>query len=90
MAQEEEKFSKRLDDKFSPAAIKKREEFQPFGGHLGTIVFLGVIWLIMNIWAAVYIGKSRNIYFWDASTYWDLSRKIADGSLHCSLSEVYK
>ena len=61
MAQEEEKFSKRLDDKFSPAAIKKREEFQPFGGHLGTIVFLGVIWLIMNIWAAVYIGKSRNI-----------------------------
>lgn len=90
MAQEEEKFSKRLDDKFSPAAIKKREEIQPFGGHLGTIVFLCVIWLIMNIWAAVYIGKSRNIYFGDASTYWDLSRKIADGSLHCSLSEVYK
>lgn len=89
MAQKEEKFTKRLDEKFSPAAVKKREEAKPLGGHLGTVIFVGVIWLIMNIWAAIYIGKSRNIYFWDASTYWDLSRKIADGSIPWGIKEVY-
>ena len=55
-----------------------------------TIVFFAVVWLALNIWAAIYMVKSRNIYFWDASTYWDLSRGIASGSIHCSPSDIYK
>ena len=46
-----------------------------------TLIFFAVLWILMNIIAAVYIKSSRNIYFWDAATYWDISRDIALGKL---------
>lgn len=44
-------------------------------------IFLAVVWLVMNIGGAVYMSLSKNVYFWDSATYWDISRKIASGAL---------
>ncbi len=46
-----------------------------------SLIFIAVIWLIMNIGAAVYMSLSKTVYFWDSATYWDIARKIASGSL---------
>lgn len=43
------------------------------------VIYFFVIALIVNILAVIYITKSNFIYFWDDSTYWDISRKIAAG-----------
>lgn len=43
------------------------------------VIYFLVIALIVNILAVIYITKSNFIYFWDDSTYWDISRKIAAG-----------
>lgn len=59
------------------------EEFEKFTvkpWHKTAIYFL-VIWAIVNILAVIYIKSSKFIYFWDDSTYWDLSRFVATGAL---------
>lgn len=66
-----------LLDKFSDEAQVKRT-MPPWAKSL---IFIAVIWLIMNIGGAVYMSLSKNIYFWDSATYWDISRKIASGAL---------
>lgn len=55
-----------------------------------SLIFIAVIWVLMNIWAAAYMGMSRNIYFWDASTYWDIARDIASGKLKCGIGDIYR
>ena len=40
------------------------------------------VWVAaLNLLAVVYIKNSDYIYFWDNATYWDISRRIADGAL---------
>lgn len=46
-----------------------------------TLIFFAALWILMNIIAVIYIKSSRNIYFWDAATYWDISREIASGKI---------
>lgn len=45
------------------------------------VMFIGIIWLVLNLLGAVYMSLSKNIYFWDSATYWDISRKIASGAI---------
>ncbi len=62
----------------------KDEEFREFAfkpWHKTVIYFL-IIWTIVNILAVIYIKAGKFIYFWDDSTYWDISRKIASGALN--------
>lgn len=46
-----------------------------------TIIFFAVIHVIVSALAVVYIKMGKQIYFWDNATYWDISRKIASGSM---------
>ena len=77
------------DDSFKAAnrAVSKKT---PERKWVKSLIFIAVIWVLMNIWAAVYMGMSKNIYFWDASTYWDIARDIASGRLKCGIGDIYK
>ena len=46
-----------------------------------TLIFFGVWIAVLNLFAIIYINKSEYIYFWDNATYWDISRRIANGAL---------
>ena len=54
----------------------------------GKLVML-LLWIIVNIFAYLYISKSNTIYFWDNATYWDISRKLANSSFENFLKTVY-
>lgn len=77
------------DDSFKATnrAVSKKT---PERKWVKSLIFIAVIWVLMNIWAAVYMGMSKNIYFWDASTYWDIARDIASGRLKCGIGDIYK
>lgn len=47
-----------------------------------TLIFFLVIWAVINILAIIYIKAGKLIYFWDNSTYWDISRRIASGAIN--------
>jgi len=54
------------------------------------LIFIAVVWIIMNIGATVYMSMSKTVYFWDSATYWDISRKIAAGGFDGGFwKEVY-
>lgn len=55
-----------------------------------TGLFIGVVWCIMNICTFIYMSQSRNIYFWDSATYWDISRGIASGNIKSGLTDIYR
>lgn len=59
---------------------KDFEEFTVKPWHKTAIYFI-IIWTIVNILAVIYIKVGKFIYFWDDSTYWDISRRIASGAL---------
>lgn len=72
------KFRAILNDKYDlENGLAEKFSLKPW--HRNVIYFL-VIALIVNILAVIYITKSNFIYFWDDSTYWDISRKIAAGA----------
>lgn len=91
MAEIRGRYQNRLDDKFSaaPAEVKEKMRRTPRNWVKG-LIFIAVIWVLMNVWAAAYIGMSKNIYFWDASTYWDIARDIVSGKIHCGIGDIYK
>lgn len=73
------KFRAILNDSYDLEEISQRK-------HTGitqrkSLIYFGTIWLILNILAIIYVKCSKFIYFWDNSTYWDISRKIASGAL---------
>lgn len=70
------KFKAILNDKYD---IDNREKFTLKPRHK-TLVYFLVIAAAVNILAVIYITRSNYIYFWDDSTYWDISRKIASGA----------
>jgi hypothetical protein len=74
------KFRAILNDKYD-LEDEQREKFTLKPWHRNVIYFLAIA-LIVNILAVVYITKSKFIYFWDDSTYWDISRKIASGAFN--------
>ena len=58
----------------------EKEEWHISSRALTLIIFC--VWVVvLNILAVVYITKSEYIYFWDNATYWDISRRIANGAL---------
>ena len=72
-------------DARAAVGVKKLERSQ-----IKSLIFIGVIWMLMIVWAAIYMVMSKNIYFWDSSTYWDISRDIASGRLKCGIGDIYK
>lgn len=74
------KFRAILNDKYD-LEDENREKFMLKPWHRNIIYFLAIL-LIVNILAVIYITKSKFIYFWDDSTYWDISRKIASGTFN--------
>lgn len=44
-----------------------------------SLVVLPCLMLLLS--GIMYAAKSRDIYFWDSATYWDLSRSVAGGAL---------
>lgn len=46
-----------------------------------SVIFIAVIWVVLNLFGAVYMSLAKNIYYWDSATYWDISRAIASGSI---------
>ncbi|MCH5186108.1 MAG: hypothetical protein J1F64_08295 [Oscillospiraceae bacterium] len=53
------------------------------------IIFFAVIWAALNIFSAVYMLKTRSIYFWDSATYWSIIRGIASGSINHTPKDIY-
>lgn len=90
MAKVRGRYGNRLDDKFIEVSEVKKEMRKPLHNWVKSLIFIAVIWAVMNVWAAVYIGGSKNIYFWDASTYWDITRDIAAGRIRCGIADIYK
>lgn len=72
------KFRAILTDK---EELENREKFRLKDWHKNIIYFV-VVAAVINILAVIYITKSNYIYFWDNSTYWDISREIASGSIN--------
>ena len=66
-----------LLDKFSDEVQEKRT----LPAWAKSLIFIAVVWIVMNIGAAVYMSLSSTVYFWDSATYWDIARKIAHGGL---------
>ena len=50
-------------------------------GRAVTLIIFCVWVVVINLLAIIYINKSEYIYFWDNATYWDISRRIANGAL---------
>lgn len=73
------KFRAILNDRYD--LEEKRERSFSLKPWHKTVIYFLVAAVIVNILAVLYITKSRYIYFWDNSTYWDISRKIASGAL---------
>ena len=46
----------------------------------GVFCAMVFLWLAVNIFAYLYINNSNTIYFWDNATYWDIARKLANGT----------
>ena len=90
MAKIRGRYGNRLDDKFGAASAVEKQTRKPLNNRVKGLIFIAVVWVLMNIWAAAYIGWSKNIYFWDASTYWDITRDIAAGRTGCSFSDIYR
>lgn len=84
------RYQKRLDDKFREPSEPEKKETRGRSYSWNSLIFIAVLWVIMNVWAALYIGMSKNIYFWDASTYWDISRDIAAGRISCGIGDIYR
>lgn len=71
------KFRAILNDEYD-LEDEERKEFALKPWHKNVIYFIAIA-AIVNILAVVYITKSKFIYFWDDSTYWDIARKLASG-----------
>ncbi len=74
------KFRAILNDKYD-LEVKNEENFhvKPWQKN---VIFFAVILVLVNILAVIYIKSGKVIYFWDDSTYWDISRKIASGAFN--------
>ena len=46
-----------------------------------TILTVAAVFALVFAAGMIYVSKSNIIYFWDSSTYWDLSRSVAEGDL---------
>lgn len=68
---------------FEKTSETKRTDF------IKAFVFFAAVWLVLNIFAAAYMLKSRNIYFWDSATYWSIIRGIASGAINHTPKDIY-
>ena len=48
--------------------------------QINLIVFAAIA-LIVNLMAVIYVNLCRDIYYWSNADYWDIARKLADGSI---------
>lgn len=71
------KFRAILNDKYD---LEYENKFTLKQWHKTAIYFI-IITCIINILAIIYIKGSNYIYFWDNSTYWNISRNIAGGAI---------
>ena len=62
---------KRLEEKDS-----RSKSVNKFIKHMDLYLVGGVI-LLTLIFALVYVLRSKIVYFWDNSTYWDIGRMLA-------------
>lgn len=61
-----------------------------FRGRAFGAVLVAVVCLLILIGALLYTGLSKDIYFWDSATYWEISRNIASSLFDKGfLYEVY-
>lgn len=68
--------------------ISFREYFS--GRAFGTVLIVAFAILIL-IGALLYTGLSKDIYFWDSATYWEISRSIAPSLFDKGfLGEIYR
>lgn len=51
----------------------------------GAFCAIGFLWFAVNVLAYLYIYNSNTIYFWDNATYWDIARKLANGTSEMSI-----
>lgn len=54
---------------------EKNEEYE--GRDFFGIFYFLLALMAINFIAVIYVTKSRNIYFWDDATYWDIARNMA-------------
>ena len=69
------KYKSGLDDIDAPKEAKKLKPWQ-----INIIVF-GIIAIVLNLLAVIYISQSHDIYYWSNADYWSMARNIASGGL---------
>ena len=75
---------KRLEEKDS-----RSKSVNKFIKHMD-LYLVGGVMLLTLIFALVYVLRSKIVYFWDNSTYWDIGRMLAQKPLNFDmLKEVY-
>ena len=62
-----------------------------FSGRAFGAVLIVVFAILILIGALLYTGLSKDIYFWDSATYWEISRSIAPSLFDKGfLGEIYR
>lgn len=46
-----------------------------------TLMIFAVMAIILNLTAIIYVNSCKNIYYWSNADYWDMARRLADGSI---------
>lgn len=44
-------------------------------------MFLLIVLAVVNFCGGIYVAQASTVYFWDSSTYWTISRDIANGNI---------
>ncbi|MGM9936149.1 MAG: hypothetical protein ACI38A_02285 [Candidatus Ornithomonoglobus sp.] len=60
---------------------ESREKFDQLRRNRADIILVAVSCLVILLAGIYYVAKSRTIYFWDDSTYWELTRSLVNGEL---------
>lgn len=58
-----------------------REKIEKLKRNKSAVILFAVSCLAILIAGLCYVAKSRTIYFWDDSTYWELTRSLVNGEL---------
>ncbi|MGN1116510.1 MAG: hypothetical protein ACI4TH_08080, partial [Candidatus Ornithomonoglobus sp.] len=67
-----------LRDERRRSSRKNRERLKK---NSAAVILVALSCLVILIAGICYVAKSRTIYFWDDSTYWDLTRSLVNGEL---------
>ena len=71
-------------EKMEETEEKIEERMPQRAARRASLLTFAAVFLLVLAAGIFYVSRSNIIYFWDDSTYWDMSRSIAGGELNGS------